>query len=146
MLQESVSNVSSVFQSYVASVFIWMLHMFSHICCKCFIWMLCMFFKCFCMCFRRMFQTFHLSFLYVASVASECLKSRSGVTHGIRMGSWRGRERSPRVTFGGAGPHAAARQRRRRAMSGRRGPMCGRRKRTTAAGVRTRVSVRTFGR
>jgi hypothetical protein len=43
MLQASVSNVSSVFQTYVASVFIWMLHMF-HIyvasvlsgCCVCF--------------------------------------------------------------------------------------------------------------
>jgi hypothetical protein len=28
MLQESVPNVSSVFQTYIASVFIWMLHMF----------------------------------------------------------------------------------------------------------------------
>ena len=28
MLQASVSNVSYVFQTYVASVFIWMLHMF----------------------------------------------------------------------------------------------------------------------
>jgi hypothetical protein len=33
----SVFNVSSVFQMHVASVVIWMLHMFSHICCKCFI-------------------------------------------------------------------------------------------------------------
>jgi hypothetical protein len=38
------------FQTYVASVFIRILHMFQHICCKCFIWML------------RMFQMFHLSF------------------------------------------------------------------------------------
>ena len=28
MLQASVPNVSSIFQTYVASVFIWMLHMF----------------------------------------------------------------------------------------------------------------------
>jgi hypothetical protein len=33
--------------------------------------------------FRRMFQVFHLSFLYVASVASKYFKSRSGVTHRI---------------------------------------------------------------
>jgi hypothetical protein len=85
--------------------------MFSHICCKCFILMLgmfAMFFKCFCKCFRRMFQVFHLSFLYVASVASECFKSRSSVAHDIRVGSWRGCERSPRVRgtgdVSGAGP------------------------------------------
>jgi hypothetical protein len=63
--KETISNVSSVFQMYVGSVFIWMLHMFSHICCKCFIWMLCIFamvFKCFCKCFIRIFQMFHLSF------------------------------------------------------------------------------------
>jgi hypothetical protein len=34
--KETISNVSSVFQMYVGSVFIWMLRMFSHICCKCF--------------------------------------------------------------------------------------------------------------
>jgi hypothetical protein len=37
--------------------------------------MFAMFFKC----FRRMFQVFHLSFFYVASVASECFKSTSSV-------------------------------------------------------------------
>ena len=37
-------------------------------------------------CFRRLFQVFHLSFLYVTIVASECFKSRSGVAHGIRVG------------------------------------------------------------
>jgi len=43
MLQASVPNVSSVFQTYIASVFIWMLHMFHTYvvsvlsgCCACF--------------------------------------------------------------------------------------------------------------
>jgi hypothetical protein len=38
------------FQTYVASLFIWMLHMFDTYACKCFIWilhMLCNSFKCF---------------------------------------------------------------------------------------------------
>ena len=50
MLQASVFNVSSIFQTYVASVFIWMLHMFHTYvvsvlsgCCVCFA----MGFKCF---------------------------------------------------------------------------------------------------
>jgi hypothetical protein len=67
MLQAPILNVSSVFfPTYVASVFIWMLHMFSHIRCKCFIWMLHMFtmtssvFRCFCKYFRHIFQMFHL--------------------------------------------------------------------------------------
>ena len=38
-------------------------------------------------CFRRMFQVFHLCSLYVATVASGCFKSRSGVAHGMRVGS-----------------------------------------------------------
>jgi hypothetical protein len=50
------------FQTYVASVFISMLHMFhKHV--VCFIWILRMFamvFKCFCKCLRHMFQVFHL--------------------------------------------------------------------------------------
>jgi hypothetical protein len=46
-----------------------MLHIFSHICCKCFICIYCVclqwfsnVFRCFCKCFRRMFYVFHLSF------------------------------------------------------------------------------------
>jgi hypothetical protein len=49
------------FSTYVASVFIWMLHMFSHIRCKCFIWILRIFtmvFRCFYKCFKRMFHLF----------------------------------------------------------------------------------------
>jgi hypothetical protein len=75
------------FQTYVASVFIWMLHI-SHVCCKYFIWMLRMLhngfscvFGCFCKCFRCMFQMFHLLQTYVVSVASGYFKSRSGVAH-----------------------------------------------------------------
>jgi hypothetical protein len=88
MLQASILNVSSVFQMHVASVFIWMLHMFhtyvvSVLSENVFIWMLRMFHTyvasvlsgyclClqwfssvlgvfFCKCFRCMFQVFHLS-------------------------------------------------------------------------------------
>ena len=54
-------------QTYVASVFVWTLHMFLHICCKCFYlnvayvlqWVSTVF-MCFCKCFRCMFQVFHL--------------------------------------------------------------------------------------
>jgi hypothetical protein len=38
-------------------------------------------FRCFFKCFRSMFQVFHLSLEYVASVASRCFKSRLGVAH-----------------------------------------------------------------
>jgi hypothetical protein len=44
-----------------------------------------------------------LFFLYVASVASRCFKSRSAVAHGMRVGSGRGCEQSPRATFSGVG-------------------------------------------
>jgi hypothetical protein len=44
----------------------------------------------FCKCFRRMFKVFHLPSLYVVTVASGCIKSRSGVAHEMRVGSdWR---------------------------------------------------------
>jgi hypothetical protein len=55
------------FQTYVASVFIGMLYIFSRKCCKCFFWMLYMFlmafqvFSVFSKCFRRMFQVCYLS-------------------------------------------------------------------------------------
>jgi hypothetical protein len=41
-----------------------------------------------------MFQVFHLSFLYIESVASVCFKSRFSVTHGMRVGSRREHEES----------------------------------------------------
>jgi hypothetical protein len=47
---------------------------------------------------------FHLSFFYVASVASRCFKSRSAVAHGMCVGSGRGCEQSLRATFSGVGP------------------------------------------
>ena len=55
------------FQTYVVSVFIWMLHMFYtyvvsvlSACCVCLQWFSSVF-RCFCKCFRRMFQVLHLS-------------------------------------------------------------------------------------
>ena len=59
-----------VFHMYVCNCFIWMLHMFAivflqAIVSKCFICLL----------------------LYVRNVASECFKSRSGVTHGMHVKS-----------------------------------------------------------
>jgi hypothetical protein len=51
-----------------------------------------------------MFQVFRLPFLYIASVASRYFKTRSGVAHGMRVGSGRGREQSPSGPLsGGAG-------------------------------------------
>ena len=60
MLLFSMFNL--FFQTYVANVFIWILHMFQTYVASVFIWMLRMFyndfscvFGCFCKCFRRMF-------------------------------------------------------------------------------------------
>jgi hypothetical protein len=51
-----------------------------------------------------MFQVFRLSFfLYVARIASGCFKNRSGVVHGMRVGSERGSESSPRMDASDAG-------------------------------------------
>jgi hypothetical protein len=86
-------------QAYVSSVL-----GISYVCCKCFIWMLQVFhldvacvlqwfssvFRCFHKCFRRLFQVFHLLSFICSTVASECFKCRSGVAHGMRVGSgWR---------------------------------------------------------
>jgi hypothetical protein len=63
------------FRIYVASVFYLDVTYVSQVCCKCFIWILHM--------FCNGFQTFSGFFLvfqtYVASVASRCFKSKSGV-------------------------------------------------------------------
>ena len=45
------------------------------------------FFMCFCKCFRRMFQVFHLSSFYVATVANGCLKSKLGVAYEMSVES-----------------------------------------------------------
>jgi hypothetical protein len=81
MLQASVPYVSFVFLDVCCMCVYLDIAYVSHMCCKCFIWMLR---KYFCKCFRRMFQVFHLSFLYVASVASGYLNSRSGVSYDIK--------------------------------------------------------------
>jgi hypothetical protein len=77
MVQAYVPNVS-FFQMYVASVFIWMLHMFHTFVVSVlsgyyisFIMVL----KCSCKCFRCIFQVFNLSW----DILSGCFKSRSGV-------------------------------------------------------------------
>jgi hypothetical protein len=86
MLQASVTNVSSVFRTYVASVFIYMLHMFHTYvvsvlpgCCIC----LAMGFKC----FSSVFYVFHLSSFIRCKccIASGCFKSRYGVAHVIMV-------------------------------------------------------------
>ena len=79
MLQASVPNVSSVFQTYVASVFIWMLHIFHT-------YVLSVL-SIYCICFAIDFQVFSGVFvsvsdacfkyficlqIYVTSVASRC--------------------------------------------------------------------------
>ena len=78
-------------------------------CCICFTHVLQVFYldvaKCFCKCFRRMFQVFHVSFLYVASVASGCFKNSSGVSYGMKCERC---ERSPRTRGAGDVPAARA--------------------------------------
>jgi hypothetical protein len=71
--------------------YIYAIQVFSYICCKCFHLHVAMFamathvfFKfsiVFCKCFRCMLQVFQLFWTYVASVLSECCKSRSDVAH-----------------------------------------------------------------
>jgi hypothetical protein len=82
MLQASIPNVSSIFQTYVVSVFIWILYMFhTYIasvlsrCCVCFTMVLSVFASVLDVCFK----CFVCLQTYVASVAYECFKSRSGV-------------------------------------------------------------------
>ena len=86
MLQVSVINVHLCFQTYVANVFIWMLHMFHTYvvsvlsrCCVCFT----MVFKCVSCVFASVSDAFFKCFIclqtYIASVAYGCFKSRSGI-------------------------------------------------------------------
>jgi hypothetical protein len=69
------------FQTYVASVLIWMLHMFHTYvasvlfgCCVCFTKFSSVFFKCFCKCFICMFLVFHLSshVCYKCCIVDQC--------------------------------------------------------------------------
>ena len=74
-----------LFLRHILQVFYLDVAYVSRICCVCFIWILHMLataFKCFqafCMCFRYMLQV--LFYTYVASVSSECCKSRSFVAY-----------------------------------------------------------------
>jgi hypothetical protein len=57
----------------------------------------------YCKYFRSMFQVFHLTFLYVTSVASELLKSRLSVAHEMHVKKWEGVEAVPvQAKFGRA--------------------------------------------
>jgi hypothetical protein len=88
------------FYTYVATILSWCLHMFAmatHVFSSFFL---------FCKYFRRMLQVFHLFRMYVASVSSECYKSRSGVTH-VAIHVRRG-ERSLCAVWW-CGPYVAAR-------------------------------------
>jgi len=78
-----------VFHTYVCKRFIWMLHIFAIV------------FKYFSSVFVGVldvcFRCFICLLLYVAIVVSRCFKSRSGVAHGIRVGSgWQCGRRSGR--------------------------------------------------
>jgi hypothetical protein len=105
MLQWLYTYVASVcskcficfFPTYVASVFILMLHMFHTYvasvlsgCCIC----LQLFFKCFYMCFRHMFRMFQPFCTYIAIILFGCFKSRSGcnmshLPHLLGRRAWR---------------------------------------------------------
>jgi hypothetical protein len=100
-----------LFQTYVASVFIWMLHMFhtyvASVLSRC-LRIFAMVINCFFKCFRCIFRVFHLSFLYVASVASGCFKSRSGVAHGMHMKAGGARAVLVERRSGNVGPYVGA--------------------------------------
>ena len=91
MLQVSIANVSFVVQTYVASVFIWMLHIFDTYVASVL--------SGYCICFSMAFQVFSgivVSVLdacfkcficlqtYVINVLSGCFQNRSGVAAGTR--------------------------------------------------------------
>jgi hypothetical protein len=127
ILQESVSNVSSVF-SYVRCKIVYLDIVYvSHICCMCFICILCMFAMVSCVfssVSEACFKCFIYLQTYVASIISRCFKSRSDIAHGIRMESGRGtsgptsrppkwvREKQERagVRWHGRGVQASARE------------------------------------
>ena len=82
-----------------------------HICCKCFIWMLPMFymvFKCFSCIFASVsyacFKCFICLQIYIASVASGCFKSRSGVAHVAMCMRSEGVASGPHAWSSGIGP------------------------------------------
>ena len=90
------------FQTYVASVFIWMLYMFHTYVASvlsryrvCLQWFSSVFSRVFASVSDTCFKCFIFLLLYVVSIASGCFKSRSDVSHGMRVKSERGRERSP---------------------------------------------------
>jgi hypothetical protein len=123
MLLASVFTVSYVVQMYVASVFIWILHMFHTYvvsvlsgCCVCLQWLSSVFAS---ISFSCTFQVFHLSFLDVSSVDRVLHMDARGKREVARAFS-------ARAMFGRRGPPCGrARRRHGRAMSRRHRPMCG---------------------
>jgi hypothetical protein len=114
MLQACLFGCCIYFHTYVESVLSGVVYV-------------CNGFKCFCKYFSRISVSYFFLF-YVASAAFECFKSKSCVTHVMRME--RGRARgSPRgratcATFGSAAPHGHDMQA-RASNSRQRGPMRG---------------------
>jgi hypothetical protein len=136
MLQASITNVSSIFFTYVASVYIWMLYMLHtyvvSVLFRCYVCFT-MVFMCFCKCFICL-QTF------VASVAFWCFKSRSGVISPSLPST-----ASPRCLLLLLEPTGHPNQRRRRAPP----PPPSRywwslRRRGPRVGARNKVQVRAF--
>jgi hypothetical protein len=73
---------------HVASICFKCFQVFHTYVCKFFRCFIRMFVSVFCKCFRCLFSSVSsVFFSYVATVASRCFKSRSGVAHRIRMGS-----------------------------------------------------------
>jgi hypothetical protein len=63
-----------------------------------------MFFRRFRKCFRRLFQVFLCLLLYVTNIAFGCFKSRSGITHGMHVGSGGGTDNVQGDVQGSVGP------------------------------------------
>jgi hypothetical protein len=83
-----------MFHAYVASIL--------SKCCVC----VAIVFKCFHVFLQICFKCFICLLLYVASIASECFKSRSSVAHGICVGSVTAASGPTRTC--GTGPHMSA--------------------------------------
>jgi hypothetical protein len=108
-----------MFHIYIASVLLRIVAIVFHI------------FRCFLNVLEVCFKCFIYLQTYIASVVSECFKSRSGVAHGMHVE--RGHEQSPRVV------------RRARALHGRAKRMRGCRSASTSAGMQCKECRRARG-
>jgi hypothetical protein len=87
----------------------YILHMFSHICCKCFyldVMYICNDFQVFLQVFHTHISSVSSIFFYIVTVASECFKNRSahGYAWEAEQGASSPRRRATRATFGSASP------------------------------------------